>query len=264
MHISKKAAYLILVAVLFVGIVTGFFVARNHGSAALARGDNSREDNNNDNDGNNNNIDRQTLNRLYEAAFGRPVDEEGLKFHSDENEDQVLDDINRSDEHRYYGALFKAVKAYEEAVRAPGNLSAADKQKYLDNINSALSTLLAWVETLPKQDICDGVVGIVEARQAIQDAYDHMSPAAKAAAEEGVFNALEHLGRPEDLPLPDLRCFTTPTPTPSTTPTASPIPSPTPTPTASPTQTASPTATPTPSATATPTPTLSPTPTPSH
>jgi len=132
---------------------------------------------------------------------------------------QVLRDINRSDEHRYYSALFKSVKAYEEAVRAPGDMSAEDKQRYLNHIDSALSTLLAWVATLPSQDICKGVVGAEEARQAIQDAYNRMSPEAKAVAEKGLFKALDKLGRPGDLPFPSHRCLVRSTPTPTPTPT---------------------------------------------
>lgn len=225
MLISKKIVIITGIAVLSVGMLVGFFITKSSSEKALAVSGSSM-------------VDRDTLEQLFQAAFGRPVDEDGVKFHLGRDLKQVLHDINNSEERRYYSALFKSVKAYEEAVRAPGDLSAEDKQKYLDNIDSALSTLLAWVETLPQQSICRGIVGIVEARQAIQDAYDKMSPTAKAAAEKGIFKALKNLGRPKDLPLPLSRCLTKPTPTvsvsvspsvsPSSTPTASPTPSPSP------------------------------------
>lgn len=194
-------------AVLFAGVVAGFAIARNYSSVAQAEEEQS--------DGK---ADHDTLEQIYQAAFGRPVDEDGERFHSGKDIKQVLRDINNSDERRYYSALFKAVKAYENAVRAPGDLSADDKQRYLNHIDKALSTLLAWVETLPSQDICKGVVGAEEARQAIKEAYDRMSTEAKAVAEKGLFKALENLGRPQDLPLPARRCLVRPTPTHTPTP----------------------------------------------
>lgn len=248
MFVSKKIVIIASIAVLTIGMVAGFFITNTQIGTAFARDDDDR---------NSSKVDEETLNSLYQAAFGRPIDESGRKFHLGKDLKQVLRDINNSDERRYYSALFKSVKAYEEAVRAPGDLSSADKQKYLDSIDSALSTLLAWVETLPEQDICKGVVGIIEARQAIQSAYDNMSPEAKAVAQKGIFKALSKI--PKDLPLPLRRCVASPSPTP--TPTASPSPTPTLTPTPTPTPSPSPSSTPTP--TPTPTPSQSPTPTPS-
>lgn len=260
---SRYVTVGILSGVLMIGVMVGSYLSSGNIPIAFA-------DNNDDEV----RVDKDLLEQLYLAAFGRPLDEEGKKFHMNKKLKHVLKDINESQERRYYNALFKAVKAYEEAVRAPGDLSSADKQRYTDAINSALSTLLAWVETLPEKNICNSVVGILEARQAIQAAYDNMSPAAKAAAQKGIFKALSKL--PKDLPLPAQRCLTTPTPTvivsptvtptPSATPTATPSPTftPTPTPNATPTPTPTPTATPTPTSTptATPTPTVTPTPTP--
>lgn len=180
-------------------------------------------------------VDGNTLDTLYDAVFHRPADEEGRKFHLGRELKDVLKDFKNSQEQRYYGALFKAVKAYEEAQRAPGTLTDAEKQSYLDLIDSALSNLLAWVSTLPDRDACKATVGAIEARDAIQAAYDGMSPAAKAAAEKGIFNALKQLGKPRLLAVHP-KCLRT------TTPSASPTASPTATPTVSP----SPTATPTP------------------
>jgi len=215
---SKKSSAILISAVLLVGAAVGFLMARSYAPAAKA---------NDEQNSSSSKVDKNTLEELYQAAFGRPVDEEGIKFHLGKDLKQVLNDINNSNERRYYSALFKSVKAYEEAVRAPGDLSDADKKTYLDNIDSALSTLIAWVETLPEQSICKAVVGIEEARQAIQNTYDNMSPAAKLAAQKGIFNALSKLGsgKLKDLPLPAKRCLVTPSPlispalTPSETPT---------------------------------------------
>lgn len=206
MYMSKKASIGMIVAVLFFGMGMGLIMAREAATMALADESDSSK------------VDRDDLEQIYQAAFGRSPDDDGQRFHLGKDLKQVLRDINNSDERRYYAALFKSVKAYEQAVRAPGVLSDADKQIFLNNINTALATLIAWVETLPEQDICRGVVGAEEARQAIQQAFDRMSPAAQAIAKRGIFKALDNLGEPKDQRLPLLRCLATPTP--SVSPTA--------------------------------------------
>ncbi|MEK7589010.1 MAG: hypothetical protein AAB479_00045 [Patescibacteria group bacterium] len=207
MYKSKKATIAMIVAVLVFGVAIGFSMARNTATMALADDDNGSK------------VDREDLEEIYQAAFGRSPDDDGEKFHLGKDLKQVLHDINNSDERRYYAALFKSVKAYEQAVRAPGAVSDADKQIFLNNINSALATLIAWVETLPEQNICKGVVGAEEARQAIQAAFDRMSPAAQAVAQRGIFKALDSIGGPKDQRLPSLRCFVTPSPSASPSPT---------------------------------------------
>ena len=234
------AVYSIIISLAFFGVL-GWSLALNRGQA------NAEEKNEN--------VDGETLDELYDAVFHRPADDSGKAFHLGRKLKDVLKDFRNSDEMRYYGALFKAVKSYEEAQRAPGTLSDTEKQSYLNLIDSALSNLLAWVATLPDQDACKYTVGAVEAREAIQAAYDRMSPAAKAAAEKGIFNALKQLGKPRSLSVHPkcLRTSPSPTSTPTPTPTASSTPTPTPTPTAS--QTPLPTASPTPTHTPTPSPT---------
>lgn len=243
MNISRKLAGLGIVAVLVVGMAVGFWVSRGP-TGTIAHEDDGEEVDDVDDEV----VDAETLDELYDAIFHRPVDLPGRGFHLGRRFKDVLRDFRNSQELRYYGALFKAVKAYEEAVRAPGELSAVDKQRYLDAIDSALATLLAWVETLPDQNYCKAVVDHERARQAIQEAFERMNEQAKEEAEHGVFNASRRLGRPLDLPAPLLRCFVTSSPSPTVSP------SPTITPTATPT--------PTPIATPSPTPTLTPTPTP--
>ena len=228
MSISKKLAVGMVVTVLTVGAMAGFWIGRDSKEVRAEKGTS---------------VDGETLDELYDAVFHRPADAGGRGFHLGRDLKDVLRDFRNSQEMRYYGALFKAVKSYEEAQRAPGTLSDAEKQSYLDLIDSALSNLLAWVATLPDQDACRATVGAVEAREAIQRAYDGMSPVAKAAAEKGIFNALKQLGKPNMLAVHP-KCLRTPTPVAS--PTVSPIVSPSVTPTPTPSPTPSPTPTPTP------------------
>lgn len=230
--IPKKVVIIAGIAILAVGVLIGFFITKSSSEKALAVSGSST-------------VDRDTLEKLYQAVFGRPLDEDGAKFHIGRDLKIVLKDISDSHEHRYYAALFKAVKAYEEALRAPGTISDEDKKRYLDTIDSALATLIAWVETLPEKPICNSTIGPEQAREAIREAYERMNDRAKDSAEHGIFNALTRIGRPHTLPLPVKRCLTrildvspsptstpTPSPTPSASPSASPTASPTPSPTA--------------------------------
>lgn len=184
---------------LAVGVVFGFMLA-HVGYRAFAETTNI--------------VDQTTLEGLYKAAFGRSLDSEA-SFHIGRDLNTVLNDINKSPEKRYYSALFKSVKSYEEAVRAPGQLSAEDKAKYLETIDSALATLIAWVETLPERPICNGVVRPEEAKEAIIEAYEGMGVTAKVAAGKSVFGSVVSVGAPNGLRLPNFRCLTTPTPKPT-------------------------------------------------
>ena len=186
-----------------IGLVGGFVIAHNTNNNALAETANT--------------VDQSTLEGLYKAAFGRPLDDEA-NFHIGRDLNTVLHDINNSPEKRYYSALFKAVKSYEEATRAPGQISAEDKARYLETIDLALATLIAWVETLPERPICDGSVRPQEAKEAILEAYQSMnSNTARGAADKGIFSSGGggHIGGPSGLQLPDSRCFATPKPKPT-------------------------------------------------
>lgn len=146
-------------------------------------------------------VDRALLHRIYSAIFHRPLDS-GADFHVGRSLDTVLSDIENSGEHIEYSAAFKAMKALEEAKRAPGQLSNADIESYKKIVDSALSHVSAWADTLPEQPLDKAVVGPEHARAAIKRAYDHMNPTAKAAAEFGLFNAQTRIGHPDTLPLP--------------------------------------------------------------
>ncbi|MEX2144793.1 MAG: hypothetical protein WD712_00210 [Candidatus Spechtbacterales bacterium] len=108
-----------------------------------------------------------------------------------------------SQEHAAYDGVYTAVKAYEEARRAPGDVSASDENAYLDIIDSALSNVRAWADTLPEQALANRVFGPDVARAAIQNVYDTLlNDTAKTAAEMGLFQSLESLGEPSSLELP--------------------------------------------------------------
>lgn len=165
-------------------------------------------------------VDQETLTDLYRSIFNRPLDS-GADFHIGRNLKMVLHDISNSSELRYYGALFKAVKSYEEAQRSPGQLTAEEKQKHLDLIESALSTLIAWVETLPDQDPCRATITPEQAREAIRIAYEQMNSTAQEKAQFGIFNALKRIGLPSNIDI-QARCLSLRSPSPS--PTTSPLP----------------------------------------
>src|SRR3989344_4538505 len=97
-------------------------------------------------------VDRALLHRIYSAIFHRPLDS-GADFHVGRPLDVVLSDIENSDETVQYSAIFKAMKALEEAKRAPGQLSNTDTETYKKMVDSALSHVNAWADTLPEQAI---------------------------------------------------------------------------------------------------------------
>ena len=149
-------------------------------------------------------VDRALLTRIYRAIFHRPLDA-GADFHVGRPLGVVLGDIENADEHVQYTGLVRAMKAFEEARRAPGELSSGDQLRYRRILDSALSHVSAWADTLPEQAIDNAVVGPDQARAAIRKAYDRMNTTAKAKAEFGLFNALERIGRPDAIPLPSVR-----------------------------------------------------------
>ncbi len=148
-------------------------------------------------------VDEDLLEKLYDLAFHRPLDDEALDAHDDKVLDTVLDDMIASEEHQAYDGVYTAVKAYEEAKRAPGDMSSSDEDAYLDIVDSSLSHVGAWSDTLPEQELENRVIGPETARSTIQDVYDNvLNDTAKNAAEKGLFKALDSIGQPSNLPLP--------------------------------------------------------------
>ena len=149
-------------------------------------------------------VDRALLARIYNSIFHRPLDA-GADFHIGRPLNTVLTDIEGSEEHTVYTGLVRATKALEEAKRAPGELSSADLESYRKIVNSALSHVAAFADTLPEQAINNAVVGPDQARAAIRKAYDRMNATARAKAEYGLFNATERIGQPDAIALPSVR-----------------------------------------------------------
>jgi len=96
-------------------------------------------------------MNRPFLEGLYQVVFHRDLDD-GAMVHIGKSLPVVVHDIIQSPEAQRYGALAVAVKSYENARRMPGTMSDADRQSRMTAINDALASLLAWVDTLPKQD----------------------------------------------------------------------------------------------------------------
>lgn len=147
-------------------------------------------------------VDQALLEKMYKSIFHRPLDA-GATFHLGKDVNTVLNDFANSAEHVQYTGMFESMKAYEEARRAPGDLSQADKDKYLDLMDSAMSTVASWADTLPQQDLNQATIGPDHARLAIQKAYEMMNATAQQAAQYGLFQALERIGVPENIPSPD-------------------------------------------------------------
>jgi len=146
-------------------------------------------------------ITEAQLTKIYNAVFHRPLDA-GAFFWVDHDLDFVLNGLSGSQEHTMYSGLFAATKALENARREPGNVTANDEDDYIDIVDSALSHIDEWAKTLPEQAREDAVVGPEQARNAIQEAYNNMNATAQQAAEYGLFQALERIGKPSDLPAP--------------------------------------------------------------
>lgn len=146
-------------------------------------------------------ITEEQLTEIYDAIFHRPLDAGALGY-VNHGLEFVLGELSRSQEHIMYSGLFTAAKALENARREPGDVGADDENDYLDIVDSALSHIDKWAKTLPEQARADAVVGPEQARNAIQAAYNNMNTIARAAAEFGLFQAQERIGKPSDLPTP--------------------------------------------------------------
>lgn len=146
-------------------------------------------------------ITQERLTEIYNAVFHRPLDT-GAFGYINRDLDFVLDELSGSQEHTMYSGLFAATKALENARREPGNITTNDEDDYIDIVDSALSHIDEWAKTLPEQAKADAVVGPVQARNAIQAAYNNMEPIAQQAAQYGLFQALKAIGKPSDLPTP--------------------------------------------------------------
>lgn len=189
MYISKKILGAAIIGVFIIVVASAGFVignfSRNDAYADIAC-----------------TIDQDLLAKIYERMFHRPLDSGALGYVG-HDVDFVLNELGKAEEQKMYKGMFRAMKAFEEAQRAPGELSEVDKAKYMDLIDSSMSTISAWSTTLPAQSLDSAVIGPDQARQSIQEAYERMNATAQTKAEFGLFQALEKIGTPENIPSPD-------------------------------------------------------------
>ena len=188
MFISKKILYLCFMALIGMGMLTGMILNGSLGKTANAE--------------NSCLVDEDTLTELYESIFHRPLDA-GAYSHMNRELNMVLNTIQASEEHVQYTAMFKAMKAYEEGKRAPGEISEQEKNQYKNIIDLSLSTINVWAGTLPEQAEADAVVGPVQARNAIQNAYQNMNQIAQQNAQFGLFNSSQRIGPASNLSMPN-------------------------------------------------------------
>lgn len=188
MFISKKNLYLSVLVLMGIGIMFGIILNGSLGKKANAESVCI--------------VDEATLIELYDSIFHRPLDA-GAYTHMNRELHTVLNTIQASEEHLQYTALFKAMKAYEEGKRAPGDISEQEMAQYKNIIDLALSTINAWAGTLPEQAAADAVVGPVQARNAIQSAYQNMNAGAQQSAQFGFFNSSQQIGPASALSLPN-------------------------------------------------------------
>ncbi len=163
-------------------------------------------------------VDQDTLTKLYDVVFHRPLDA-GASFHLGKPLGTVLDSFATSPEHDQYTGLFMAMKALEEARRAPADVSSENMSKYKNIIDLALSIIMNWADTLPQQALENRVVGPDTARAAIQRAYNNLPSDVQTTADYGLFNAMSRIGPPSSLSMPAVPPQSTPTPTPTPIPT---------------------------------------------
>ncbi len=147
-------------------------------------------------------ITETQLTEIYNAIFHRPLDA-GARGYINHGLEFVLGELSRSQEHIMYSGLFSATKALENARRESGDITANNENDYIDIVDSALSHIDKWAKTLPEQARADAAVGPEQARNAIQAAYNNMNAIAQQAAEYGLFQAQERIGKPSDLPTPE-------------------------------------------------------------
>ncbi|MFW6172472.1 MAG: hypothetical protein ACOC5T_01890 [Elusimicrobiota bacterium] len=172
---------------LIIGLIAGFGLAfLLFGASQFASADVSCQ------------INESQLEKLYNLAFHRDLDEEA-DFHLGHSLDQVLDDMQGSEEQEKYSALFKATKALEEVQRKSGSLSEKNLTVYKDYIDQAASIINEWSKTLPEQEEENTTVGSEQARRAIKNAYGGLNETAKSGSEYGLIQN-KNIGPPKNLP----------------------------------------------------------------
>lgn len=94
-------------------------------------------------------IKKSQLRKLYKGIFHRDLDKGALGY-AGHKLDFVIKQLEKSEEHEMYGAIYGAMKGLENAIRAPGKLSTSKKKERLQALNEALATAQSWSDNLPE------------------------------------------------------------------------------------------------------------------
>jgi len=147
-------------------------------------------------------VDRGLVEKIYDVVFKRPVDNAGLAYIG-QNVGFMIDEMAKSQEHHMYSGMFKAMKAMEEAERQPGVMGEADKAQFRNMLDSAMSNISSWSQTLPEQAAADAIIGPEHAREALNFAHSIIPAEFRAMAEFSFFDPTKAIGAPENFAIPE-------------------------------------------------------------
>ena len=147
-------------------------------------------------------VDEGLVTKIYDVVFKRPVDNAGRAYIGQEV-GFMIDEMAKSQEHNMYSGMFKAMKAMEEAERQPGTMAAADKAQFRDMLDSAMSNISSWSQTLPEQAAADAIIGPEHAREALNFAHNMIPAEFREMAKFSFFDPTKLLGAPTDFAIPE-------------------------------------------------------------
>lgn len=146
-------------------------------------------------------VDKTLVEKIYDAVFKRPVDAGGLSYVG-QTVGFMIDEMAKSQEHKMYTAMFTSMKALEEAERQPGEMAEADKTKFRNMMDSAMSNVTQWSKTLPEQAASKAVIGPEHAQEALNFAHSMIPAEFREMAKKSFFDPTKLLGAPTDIAIP--------------------------------------------------------------
>jgi len=147
-------------------------------------------------------VDEGLVSKIYDVVFKRPVDDAGRSYIG-QNVGFMIDEMAKSQEHKMYSGMFKAMKAMEEAERQPGAMAELDKAQFRNMLDSAMSNISSWSQTLPEQAAADAIIGPEHAREALNFAHSIIPAEFRARAELSFFDPTKMLGAPVNFAIPE-------------------------------------------------------------
>jgi len=193
MHMTISAKSLSTAVLLF---AAGFVVAALLAFVMVSRGDNANAQ------GLTCTVDESLVTKIYDAVFKRPVDAAGRGYIG-QDVGFMIDEMAKSQEHKMYSAMFKSMKALEEAERQPGGISVADRAIFKNMLDSSLSNISSWSHTLPEQAAADAVIGPEHAREALNFAHSIIPEEFRREALNSFFDPTILLGAPTGFQIPE-------------------------------------------------------------